>query len=258
MNDPWEHERRDRTAVVRYANPPSNLFGLEALPGLHRLLGTIEADPEERVVILTGLPEVFGTGLDLRELPTDEPSLRRWLREGAAVNRRIASFPKPVIAAIEGPCYGGALELVLACHIRIGSASARFAQPEIILGMIPAGGGTQRLPRLVTTGCALRYLLTGATIKSDEAARIGLIDVLVPTGEALHEAQRLAKRIARQDPQLTQAILNVVLRGGEVSLEEGLRLEQGALSAIVAGSERLATLRATRNGRQEPASGGAS
>lgn len=236
----WSLERAEAIGLLRYGNPPHNLFGWDAMAELQARLDEIEADPELCVVVLASAVDgIFGTGLDLKQLPDGEAAMRQQLDAGGRASRRVEAFPKPVIAAIDGACYGGALELVLSCHLRVASETARFAQPEVIFGIMPGGGATQRLPRLIGKGRALAALLTGAKLDVDEATRSGLVDVRVAEGPALVEALRLARRIARMDAQVVEAILACVDRGSRLPLDEALALERTAFLEVLRRSERV-------------------
>jgi enoyl-CoA hydratase len=231
----WTVETQGKTAIVRYANPPANLFAPAAIDELAEVLESIAGNEVIRaVVIASGISDVFGAGLDLRRIPRSGATLERVVVRAREVNRRIDTFPKPVLVAIEGACYGGALELALACHVRLVSASARLALPEIAFGIVPAGGATQRLPRLIGRAQAMRYLLSGLPMTGEEALRIRLVDVLTPRDQALPEAIRLARRMARMDPRLTKTIIEL-LGCTEGALAEGLvREESAVLMALTA------------------------
>ena len=144
---------------------------------------------------------------------------------GQGVNLKIENATKPVIAAINGFCLGGGLELAMACHMRVCSDRARLGQPEINLGIIPGFGGTQRLSRLVGKGKALELILTGDMIKAQEAYRMDLVNKVVPAGAVLKEARGLARNIVSKSKFAIAAALRAVSEGLEVSTEEGLEIE---------------------------------
>jgi enoyl-CoA hydratase/carnithine racemase len=155
-------------------------------------------------------------------------ALKESVREGQALFNRLDRFPKPVIAAVAGVAFGGGLELALACDLRVAGASARFALPEISLGILPAWGGTQRLPALIGRARALEMMLTGLPVTAPEAWRQGLVNRVVHDDEVLPEAQRLAEHIASRAPLSAQAILNLT----QPSLEEAIGGEAEALAGL--------------------------
>jgi enoyl-CoA hydratase len=138
----------------------------------------------------------------------------------------MASFPKPVVAMINGYCLGGGCELAMSCDIRIAADNARFGQPEVNLGLIPGGGGTQRLPRLVGSGQAMRLILTGDMISATEALQIGLVDQVVPGDQLRSATLELAAKIAAKSP-LTLRVAKQAVRASErLAIEEGLLYER--------------------------------
>jgi enoyl-CoA hydratase len=144
--------------------------------------------------------------------------------------------PQPIIAAIGGHCFGGGLELALACDIRIAAADSRLGLTEIDLAIIPGGGGTQRLPRVVGRGKALEMILTGARIDAAEALRLGLVERVVPAGEAPKAAQELAATLAAKAPVALRYAKEAVVKGLELPLADGIRLE-GDLSTFLRTTE---------------------
>ena len=144
----------------------------------------------------------------------------------------VSAFPRPVVAAINGAAFGGGLELALACDIRIAGDDAQLGLTEVNLAIIPGGGGTQRLPRLVGRGKALEMILTGARLKADEALAIGLVERVVPAESAKKAAQDLARTIAEKAPIAVRYAKEAVVKGLELPLADGLRLE-GDLSALL-------------------------
>jgi enoyl-CoA hydratase len=184
-------------------------------------------DSEVRVVLLTGAGDrAFAAGADIRELDAVKPGEgKAFSLRGHAVFRKIETLGKPVIACIRGFALGGGCELALACTLRIAADDARFGQPEVKLGVIPGYGGSQRLPRLVGRGAALKMLLTGAIIDAQEAFRIGLVDEVVPAAELMQRAETLASEIAAQAPLAIAETLRVVDEGLDVPLDLALLRE---------------------------------
>jgi enoyl-CoA hydratase len=209
--------------VLTMVRPPVNALSGELLGALDRALDDAVSDPASRVLVLHGGPRAFSAGADIGEFSALDPEARRpWIARGVRLCERIAGLDKPTIAAIEGHCFGGGLELAMACHLRVAADTARLGQPEVKLGILPGFGGTQRLPRLVPAGIALEMLLTGESIDARRAFELGLVNRLVPSGEALVEAASLAKGLARGSASAQALLLRIV------------RAELGELDAIVA------------------------
>jgi enoyl-CoA hydratase/carnithine racemase len=215
-------------------------------------LQRLEADPGVRVIVLRGAGERgFCAGADLKERPLIENPLdSRVLGARTTWIEAFDRVTKPTIAAIHGFCLGGGLELALACDLRIASAGAVFALPETGLGLIPGGGGTQRLPRLVGLGPALQLLLTGDQIDAAEALRIGLVSrVAADAGALASEATALAERIAAMPPLATRFVKEAALIGSQLDLAAGLRLERALFTMLLSGGERYEAVAAFREKR---------
>jgi len=199
------------TAIVRLNNPPANAL----TPALFAELGetrSIVAPKAIRVVIVTGLHRVFSVGGDLRALagvPSAAEAVRQ-ARAGRALLDDLFGLPKPFIAAVNGLCLGGGLEIALACHLRVCGTRARFGFPELSLGFVPGLGGVGRLARLVGRAKALEMVLSGQTVTAPEAHRIGLVNRCVAPGRVVAEAQKLASAIARAEPAAALAALELV------------------------------------------------
>ncbi len=180
-----------------------------------------------RVLVVTGAGEkAFAAGADIAEMSridaAEGQALSRFLNESFS---RIERSPKPVVAAVNGFALGGGCELALACHVRIASENARFSQPEVNLGLIPGAGGTQRLARTVGRGRALAMILTGERIDAREAERIGLVHRTVPADALRTETKILAETLAAKSSLAVARALEAVLAGGEMALDDALRLE---------------------------------
>ena len=184
-------------------------------------------DDEVRVVLLTGAGErAFAAGADIRELDAVKPGEgESFSLRGQAVFRKIETLGKPVIACVRGFALGGGCELAMACTLRIAAEDAKFGQPEVKLGVIPGYGGTQRLPRLVGRGTALKLLMTGAVIDAREALRIGLVDEVVSAEELVTRAEALAEEIAAQAPLAVAGVIRVVDEGFDLPLDLALLRE---------------------------------
>lgn len=210
-----------------------NALSLEMGKALIEAWRTLREDADLRVAILTGTDRSFCAGADLKEVGA-------WYRSMTPIERRQRAErdpglggitrnldpQKPIIAAINGPCLAGGLELALACDLRVAASHATFGLPEVKRGIIPGAGGTQRLPRAIPLGLALELIMTGDPIDADTALRVGLVNRVVPADRLLDEARALADRIARNAPLAVQAARAAALRGLAMPLDDGLRLEQ--------------------------------
>jgi enoyl-CoA hydratase/carnithine racemase len=230
----WQNIRAevtDKIAVLTIDHPPVNSFNSQVVTELEEAIDGLLADDEVKAIIITGGgTNAFVAGADIPEIrdlfeSADEVAAAEFGQRGHRTFFKIERSPKPVIAAINGFCLGGGLELAMACHMRICSDRARLGQPEINLGIIPGWGGTQRLPRLVGKGKAIEMILTGDMITAQDAYRIGLVNKVVPAGAVLKEAQGLARKIVSKSKFPTAAALQAISQGLEVTIDEGLRIE---------------------------------
>ena len=189
-------------------------------------------------VILTGAGEkAFAAGADIAEIANNTAvEAEEATRRGQALTDLIETLGKPVIAAVNGFALGGGCELTMSCSIRIAAESAKFGQPEVKLGVIPGYGGTQRLPRLVGKGRALKLILSGDIIDAAEAYRIGLVDELEPDTHVIDRAETVLKKIMANAPLSVRYALEAVNKGLETSVAEGLLLE-ASLFAICASTD---------------------
>ena len=208
-------------------------------------LDALRTQNEARVIVFTGAGEkAFIAGADIGEFAERTPVEQRAVMEERRVFDEIAAFPKPTIAMINGYAFGGGCELALACDIRIAARSAKLGQPEIKLGILPGGGGTQRLPRLVGSGRALRMILTGDAVTADEAARIGLVDEVVADAELQSTVTSLARRIAAHSPLTLRLAKDAVRAAFEAPLSAGLALERELFITAFASEDREEGVRA--------------
>jgi len=200
-------------AVVRLDNPPANALTPALFADLEGVREVV-ASSNVRAVIVTGLSRVFSVGGDLSALallasaPREEAV--RQAKVGRALLEDLFGLPKPFIAAVNGLCLGGGLEIALGCHLRVCGTRARFGFPELSLGFVPGLGGTGRLTRLVGQARALEMILTGQTVNAREAHRIGLVNRCVAPGRVMGEARKLAGAILRAEPAATLAALELV------------------------------------------------
>jgi enoyl-CoA hydratase/carnithine racemase len=205
---------------------------------LYQVFGALATDDDVKVVVITGAGErAFSAGADIREfVEPASPTQLRERRKRIDYRSMMDRCSQPIIAAINGFALGGGLELALACDIRIAAENATLGLTEINLAIIPGGGGTQRLPRLIGRGKALEMILTGARISASEALQVGIVERVVPAGDALKAATELARTIAEKAPIALRYAKEAVVKGLGMSLEDGLRLE-GDLSTLLRTTE---------------------
>ena len=221
-------EKSGPLAIITLDRPKVlNALNAATFAELDAVFDELADDAEVRVVLLTGAGErAFAAGADIRELAAAGAAEgKAFSLRGQAVFRKIETLGKPVIACVRGFALGGGCELAMACTIRIAADDAKFGQPEVKLGVIPGYGGSQRLPRLVGRGAAMKLLLTGATIDAQEALRIGLVDEVVSAAELMDRAKALAGVIAAQAPLAIAKAIKVVDEGLDLPLELALLRE---------------------------------
>ncbi|MFA6411769.1 MAG: enoyl-CoA hydratase-related protein [Syntrophales bacterium] len=221
-------EKKDGIGYITLNRPEVfNAISQELIDEFSDALDTVNKDYEIQVLILTGAGKGFQAGADIRELSMMTPmSILRW-NEGVLRNHaKLEKLRQPVIAAINGLAMGGGLELALSCSIRIVVAGAKLALPEVKLGIIPGTGGTQRLPRLIGKGKAYELLLTGDTITAEEALNIGLVNKVVPKGEALTAAEEMARKIMANAPIAVEMCKDAVEIGMDLPLEQAIQYSQ--------------------------------
>jgi len=221
-------EREGRVAILTLNRPDKlNALNDQVREDMLAALAAIEKDDAVGVVVITGAGEKsFIAGADIGEFAGRTPFDQRHAMRSPRIFDVMASFPKPVIAMINGFCLGGGCELAMSCDIRIASEKARFGQPEINLGLIPGGGGTQRLPRLVGLGNALRLILSGDMIGAAEAQSIGLVEMVVPHEELRAKTMELANKMASKSP-LTLKVAKEAVRASErLAIEDGIPYER--------------------------------
>jgi len=216
-----------------------NALNIETRGRMVRELDELAKNDDVRVLVITGAGDkAFIAGADISEFEGRSPVDQYRVMTDSSVFLAVDRFPKPTIAAINGFCLGGGCELAMACDIRIASEKAKLGQPEINLGLLPGGGGTQRLPRLVGMGAAFKLLYTGDFIRADEALRIGLVDEVVPAGDVAARAKELAETIAAKSPVALRLIKQAVRTSMRTPLDEGLSQEV-SLFALAFASEDM-------------------
>jgi enoyl-CoA hydratase len=221
--------------TVTIDNPPVNAIAWPVRVEIRQALEDLAATDNVRVVILTGAGEkIFVAGADVTEFPP--------LRYDSAVERQqrnrawwdyVANYVKPLLCAINGHALGGGLELAMCCDIRVAVSGARLGLPETALGIIPAGGGTQRLPRLVGAGRAKLMILTGDPISAEEAERVGLVEKVVPPDRLKAECCAIAEKIISRGPVAVQAAKRAVNAGFERSLADGIDFEAECFARLM-------------------------
>jgi len=225
----------DRVATLTIDHPPVNAFNTQTVQDLNAALDMALGDEAVKVLIITGAGQMaFVAGADINEInQIESPEHAKELsRAGHDVFNKIETSKKPVIAAINGVCLGGGLEMAMACHLRVAGDRARMGQPEINLGIIPGWGGTQRLPRIVGPSKAAEMILTGDAITAQEAYRLGLLNKVVPMGDVLKEAKGLARKIAGKSAVTVGCAMEAIERGRHLPLAEALEVEIEQFGAI--------------------------
>jgi enoyl-CoA hydratase len=224
-------EQRDGILHAVVHRAPGNELELPLVAGLRELIGDFERGDAKVLVLSSGIPGAFASGADLRRSarlsPQDVADYRDALCEALDA---LAGCRRPSIAVIDGSALGGGLELAMACTLRFASRAARLGLPEVKLGMIPSGGGTQRLPHLIGRGRALELMLSGREISCDEAARIGLVDRVLE-GDAVAEALTLAAGLAGSSAPAMAAIMLCVDAARDLPHEDGIAVERVALAS---------------------------
>jgi enoyl-CoA hydratase len=239
-------ERQDQIAVVTINRPEKlNAMTAQTREEGARVLDELSRDATVRVVIFTGAGEKsFVAGADISEFADKTAITQREVMLQRSLFNAIDSFPKPVIAMINGYCLGGGLELALACDLRTASENATFAQPEINLGIIPGGGGTQRLAHLIGEGRAMELILTGERIDAQTAFKFGIINHVYPADELRAKTLELAARIAEKSPVALRMAKEAVKTAARSTLDEGLRREVDLFALCFASEDKEEGVRA--------------
>jgi len=238
------YEKEGSIAHITLNRPQSlNAYNMQMRDDLWEVLSAVRDDDEIRVALLKGAGEkAFCAGADLSEfLTAPTPVAARQIRFDRDVWGLFLSIPQPLIAALHGYVLGSGIEMALCCDMRIASDDARFGLPETGLGIIPAAGGTQTLPRTVGRAYALEMLLTGDWIDANKAWQIKLVNRVVPRKQLMETAKKTAEKIAAYDPDVIRSAKQAVVRGSEMPLAEGLNLEKILASRLVQKSIRNRT-----------------
>ena len=244
----WQVERRGGIAIARYLNPPMNYMTAEGMQELREIIETWRA-PDVRAVILTGgLPNRFITHYSVEELlqsARNRPLMmnigRAWLHHHNATLTNLRDLPKPVIAAMSGSTMGGGFETSLSCDIRIAQkGDFRYGLPEVTLGILPGGCGTQRLSRLIGAGRAIDFILRGRICKPEEALALGLVHEIAD--DALARAIEIAEAMCHLSPVAIAETKRAVYEGSEVHLQGGLEIEGDAFIHTMLTDEAVAIM----------------
>jgi enoyl-CoA hydratase len=227
-------------ALMEINNPPMNALSDSVLTHIRDTLTKALSDKSVRVVVFTGVGKAFIAGADISELNMYETAQEGadFLKKGQELSHLFMNADKPVIAAINGFCLGGGMEMALACHIRIADEDAVMGLPEIKLGIIPGYGGTQRTPRLIGTGRALELILSGNFIKGRQAESYGLVNRAVAKGTVVEEAMKLGAAIATKSRISVQAAIRAVLEGTTMDLYTGMKLEREQFGTCYASEDK--------------------
>jgi enoyl-CoA hydratase len=223
------YEKQEHVGYITLNRPKAlNAYNIRMRDELYEVLAAIRDDPEVRVVILKGAGEkAFCAGADLTEfLTAPAPVFARTARFERDIWGRFASMTKPFIAAMQGYVLGSGIEMSLYCDIRLCTVDAQFGLPEVTLGILPAAGGSQTLPRQIGRSRALDILLTGSWIKAEEAKRFKLVNRVLSRQDLYAEAEQMALKIASFEPQAVSAAKTAINRGLDLTLHEALQLEK--------------------------------
>ncbi len=223
----------DGVACVRLTNPPMNALSRAVLAELRGLARDLAADAQVKAVVVAGGEKAFAAGADITEFG-DHDVARDIARGFRDAFDAVAAIPRPVIAAVRGYALGGGLELAMACDLRVAADTARVGQPEILLGIIPGAGGTQRLARLVGPARAKELVWSGRQVRADEALAIGLVDRVAPADEVDAVAQRWAAELAKGPVVAMGFAKHAIDAGLDRPLAEGLDLERDAFVEVFA------------------------
>ncbi|HKZ48051.1 MAG TPA: enoyl-CoA hydratase-related protein [Thermoplasmata archaeon] len=227
-------EKKDHIAKITFNRPDKlNALNAKCKDEVVSALEALAGDEDVRVVVFTGAGEkAFVAGADIQEF-AGRTAVQQWeITHGGHIYEAVAEFPKPIIAMINGYCLGGGCELAMAMDIRIASERAKLGQPEVNIGIIPGGGGSQRLPRLVGEGKAMELILTGDMIDAAEAHRIGLVDEVVPHAELEKRTREIAAKIAAKSPVSIRMAKLAVKAASRLPLEQGLAYEASLFGLV--------------------------
>lgn len=235
------YDKRDAVALVTLNRPQVlNSYNMKMRDELHEVLSAVRDDPDVRVMVLRGAGRAFCAGADLTEFGTaPSPTAARRIRFARDVWALLDGLDVPTIAALHGFALGSGLEMALFCDLRVAAEGTQLGLPEARLGMIPAAGGTQTLPRACGLGRSLDLLLTGRRIDAAEALRIGLVSRVVPPERLDEEVDAVARDLAALDRRAVRAVRRAVRQGADLPLEQGLRLEARLATGLRSGRDNI-------------------
>ncbi len=230
-------EKEENIAIITFNRPEAmNALNNQTRAEFRAAIDDVAEDDSIKVLILTGSGKAFVAGSDIKEFNATTPfAAHNIMRLGEMVEK----LEKPVIAAVNGFCLGGGNEIAMGCDIIIASEKAKFGQTEINIGIIPGGGGTQRLPRLIGVCRAKELIYTGDIIRAEEADRLGLVNRVVPMDELMPAAKELAKKIAAKSPAALKLAKTAINRGMQTNLESGLKYEYELYSLSLSLEDKL-------------------
>ncbi|MGW0122729.1 enoyl-CoA hydratase/isomerase family protein [Streptomyces sp. NPDC003327] len=232
-------EVAEGVGTIRLDRPPMNALDIATQDRLHELAREATDRDDVRAVVLYGGEKVFAAGADIKEMQVmDHVAMVKRSRALQDAFTAVARIPKPVVAAITGYALGGGCELALCADYRIAADNAKLGQPEILLGLIPGAGGTQRLSRLVGPSRAKDLIFTGRMVKADEALSLGLVDRVVPAAEVYEQAHAWAAKLAQGPAVALRAAKESVDQGLETDIDTGLAIERTWFSALFATEDR--------------------
>jgi enoyl-CoA hydratase/carnithine racemase len=231
-------------ALLRLDRPEArNALSPEVMEELAGELERLDPVPEVRCIVIAGSEDVFAAGADIKAM-SERTMAESVYHPAAGFWKRLAAIRTPIVAAVSGWALGGGCELALACDLIVASETAEFGQPEITLGIIPGGGGTQRLARVLGKQRTMELVLTGRRIDAREAERLGLVNSVVPKAEWLEQAIELARTIARRPPIATRLAKQAVIAADETSLTAGMETERRLFELAMATEDRVEGMRA--------------
>ncbi|MER0246899.1 enoyl-CoA hydratase-related protein [Streptomyces sp. HSW2009] len=239
MTETVHLEVADGVGVIRLDRPPMNALDVALQDRLRELADEAARRDDVRAVVLWGGEKVFAAGADIKEMQVmDHAAMVARARDLQDAFTAVARIPKPVVAAVTGYALGGGCELALCADYRIAADNAKLGQPEILLGVIPGAGGTQRLPRLIGPSKAKDLIFTGRMVKADEALALGLVDRVVPAAEVYEQAHAWAARLAQGPAIALRAAKEAVDAGLEADIDTGLAIERTWFAALFATEDR--------------------
>jgi enoyl-CoA hydratase/carnithine racemase len=244
-------EQQNQVPYVTLNRPAAlNALSTGLRQDLKRFFTAVQADREVRLIVVTGAGRAFCAGADIKEW-SELTSIVEDRQERLRLNfwDAMSRCEQPIIAAVNGYALGGGCELAMCCDIRIASDRAQLGLTEVTLGIIPGGGGTQRLPRLIGRGKALELILTGQRIDAYEALRLGLVEQVVPHDQLLETVEELAHTITSRAPLAVKYAKEAIVRGLELPLEEGLKVEAELSVLLRATEDRMEGARAFKEKR---------